>query len=448
MGAPPPTRLTRRALVLAAGGAAGCALPWQRTDPRAPLITPPVQTAVSYGPVRLRLVLGQEGHPPLDSAVHNMLAETGRTLGYTLDLFDAAQFAGSSAASDVGRQLLVGVQAGLPPDGLLLLGRQAQTPRLRAMGLIQEVSGLMRATRARLGAPPEVMERAHYVEGHWVAAPLYQRLIGHFVRSQAFTGDPENATASWIALGETVMRTGAWGIGPADTPDADAWCWSAIHGWGGALVDSGGARVTLASAETAAALEWLGNAFRGRTWPDLPDAAKDAAFVQGESAYIYTEGSAAATAGGALVTGPAGPAFRPRAVGGGAVWLLPRGAKAEAVERLWETLWQPERQRQLWSAGGGFALPAFEGQWSDAAVAAIPGQENLRRFRALQAFGGFVSDSGQAGKPTAASQAVEAGRLATRMVRAVLGGRSVADTVAAAQRDAEAIYREHAFPEA
>ena len=147
------------------------------------------------------------------------------------------------------------------------------------------------------------------------------------------------------------------------------------------------------------------------------------------------------------MTGPAGPAFRPRAVDGGAVWVLPRGAKAEEAERLWEGLWQPERQRRVWSAGTGFALPAYEGQWADTAVAALPQQESVRRFRGLLATGGFVSDSGQAGKPSAASQAVEAGRLAVRMVRAALGGRPIPDVLAAAQRDAEAIYREHAFPE-
>jgi hypothetical protein len=80
-------------------------------------------------------------------------------------------------------------------------------------------------------------------------------------------------------------------------------------------------------------------------------------------------------------------------------------------------------------------------------VAQLPGQESVRRFRALLAPGGFISDTGQLAKPTAASQAVESGRLAVRMVRAALAGRPVADALAAGQADAEAIYKEHAFPE-
>jgi hypothetical protein len=460
VGAPPLRGRSRRALLatLAAGaaggvGSAGCALPWQRTDPRAPLFTPPAQTPVSFGPTRLRLVLAREGHPPLDTAARDALLQVASELRYTLDLSDSHQFADGPEADDIIRQLLIGVQAGYPPDGVLLLGRQAQTARMQSMGLIQEVSGLMRGARTRLGATPEVAERAHFIGGNWLATPLYQRLIGHYVRLDGFARaglDAEAGTAAWEQLREAVPRAGGWGIGPADTADADAWCWSAIHAWGGALADKAGTRVTLASAETGAALEWLATTFRGAAWPDRTDAEKDAAYANGGAAYTYTEGSTALTAGGALVTGPVGPAgpgFRPRAVGGGAVWVLPRGAQAEAVERLWEALWQPERQRALWRAGGGFALPVFEGQWSDAAVAALPHQESVRRFRTLLAAGGFISDSGQAARPTAASQAVEAGRLAVRMVRAVLGGRAVPDVLAAAQRDAEAIYREHAFPE-
>lgn len=457
MGAPTLTytrrRRTRRALLAAlALGGAGCAFPWQSTDSRAPLFTPPAQTPVVFGPTRLRLVLAKEGHAPLDTAVHDSLVQVGRDHGYTLDLIDTVQFAGSSATSEIIRQLLIGVQAGYPPDGLLLLGRQAQAARMQTMGLIQEVSGLMRGARARFGASPEVAERAHFIEGNWLVAPLYQRAIGHYARTEAFARaglDPETATSTWEALRETAPRTGGWGIGPSDTADGDAWCWSAIHAWGGALVDKAGERVTLASAETRAALEWLAETLREFRRPDQADAEKDDSFAAGAGGYTYTEGSATlmSAAGGTLVTGPAGPAFRPRAVGGGAVWVLPRGAKAEEVERLWEGLWQQGHQRRLWGAGAGFALPVFESQWSDTSVAALPNQESVQRFRALLAFGGFVSDSGQSGKSTAASQAVEAGRLAVRMVRAALAGRPVVDVLAAAHRDAEAIYREHAFPE-
>jgi hypothetical protein len=134
-------------------------------------------------------------------------------------------------------------------------------------------------------------------------------------------------------------------------------------------------------------------------------------------------------------------------VGGGAVWLLPRGAPPDPCERLWEALFQPAVQRELWTAGGGFALPYFESHWSDPAISALPGQESVRRFRTLLAGGGFISDTGQAAKPGEASQAVESSRLAVRMVRAALAGRPISDTLTAGQVDAEVIHKEHAFPE-
>ncbi len=133
-------------------------------------------------------------------------------------------------------------------------------------------------------------------------------------------------------------------------------------------------------------------------------------------------------------------------VGGGAVWLLPRGAPPDPCERLWEALFQPASQRELWAAGGGFALPYFESHWSDPGVGALPAQENVRRFHTLLGTGGYVSDSGQLGKPSEASQAVESGRLAVRMVRALLAGRPIDDVLTAGQADTEAIYKEHAFP--
>ena len=444
--------MTRRAL-LASALTSGCALPWQQSDRRAPIITPPVQTAVRFGPTRLRLVLAREGHDTLDAAVRTALTNAARDLNYTLDLFDIAAFLPAGATtntSDIARQLLVAVQAGVPPSGLLLLGRQAQTVRLQEMGLLQEVSGLMRSARARWGQAPEVGERTHVVAGNWFAAPLYQRLIGHWVRPERFAEvglDPETATATFPDLRAAVARLGGrWGVGPDDTPEADAWCWSVIHAWGGALTERGGDRVTLASAQTGAALEWLAGTFREAR--PVPSDERPAAFAAGDVAYLYTEG--APPPRGVLVTGPGGPAgpgARPKMVGGGAVWLLPRGAAPDPAERLWEALFQPAVQRELWRAGAGFALPFFEGHWSDTAVAQLPSQESVRRFRALLAPGGFISDTGQLGKPTAASQAVEAGRLAVRMVRAVLAGQPVPDALAAGQADAEAIYKEHAFPE-
>ncbi|HEU5315557.1 MAG TPA: hypothetical protein VFX49_05565, partial [Chloroflexota bacterium] len=449
-GGPPPrlarplvgTALTRRALLLssAAVGAAGCAVPWQPRDPRAPIYVPPVTTPVRFGPTWLRLVLSQEGQPALDAAVRDAVTQAARSLDYKVDLFDLQNLvgpAGESSPGAIARRLLVTVQAGLPPDGVLLLGRQAQTARLQGMGLLQDVSGLMRTAKARAGALPEAIERQHFLRGTWFAAPLYQRLTGHRVRADVFARaglDPETATATLGDLRASIDRLGmGWGVAPEDTADADAWCWGVIHAFGGALADRSGERVTLASPQTAAALEWLVAAFRA-----LPGA-------RGDAPYVYTEGSP--PAGASLVSGPAGPAQRPRAVGGGAVWVLPRGAPPDPVERLWEALLQPDVQRRLWGAGAGFALPVFEGQWSDPAVAALPDQESVRRYRALLAPGGFISHAGQAGDPTPAAQVVEAARLGVRMVRAALGGRPIAEVLAAALGDAEAIYREHAFPE-
>jgi hypothetical protein len=337
--------LSRRALLLsgatALGGTAvtaGCAVPWQPRDTRAPIYVPPAQTPVSFGPTRLRLVLAQEGHAGLDAAVRDAINQAGRGLGYVVDLLDLPSFVGNGAAADQGniaRQLLIAVQAGVAPDGVLLIGRQAQTARLQEMGLLQDVSGLMRTAKARAGALPEAIERVHFLQGRWFAAPLYQRLTGHWVRGEVFTRaglDPEVATETFDGLRAALARLGGWGMRPDDTPEADAWCWGVIHAWGGVLTDRAGERVTLVSAQTAAALDWMVAAFG-----ELPESV-------GNAPYGYTEGSA--PPGATLVTGPAGPAARPRMVGGGAVWLLPRGAPPDPPERLWEALLQPDAQRR------------------------------------------------------------------------------------------------------
>jgi len=463
-------RPTRRALLGAALasaggiGVAGCALPWQTRDRRAPLLPAPASTPVRFGPVRLRLVLAQEGLASLDTEVRAAVESSARELGYTVEVQDAASFGGVDREAGVGRQLLTEVQAGLPPDGMLLFGRQAQTVRWQAMGVLQDVSALMRSARSRYGAAPEVAERVHRVAGNWFAVPLYQRLVGHWIY-------PGVDASSLLSLRDSFAGAGGkWGIGPADTEDVDGWCWNAIHAWGGTLAERSGERVTLASAETAAALAWLASTFSDPAWRDAvhpgvaewSDAQKNHAFVAGETAYTYTErGLPQMPPAGAgkvtplLVPAPASPVgpvstggttVRPRAVGGGAAWLLPRGAKAEPVERLWEALLRPEVQRRLWAAGAGFALPAFESGWSDPAVGALPNQESVRPYREQLATGGFVSYVGQGGPETGASQAVRAARLAARMLGAVARGRSVSEVLADATADAVAVYREHGLP--
>ena len=467
---------TRRALLGAAlasisgAGFAGCALPWQTRDRRAPLLPSPMATPVRFGPVRLRLVLAQEGLAPLDTEVRRAVESSARELGYAVEVQDAASFGGVEREAGVGHQLLTTVQAGLPPDGMLLFGRQAQTVRWQALGFLQEVSALMRSARSRSGAAPEVAERMHMVAGNWFAAPLYQRLVGHWISPGVDASSMPSLRDSLAGAPRTTGREGAWGIGPADTEDVDSWCWNAIHAWGGALADRSGERVTLASAETAAAIEWLAATFRDSPWREAvhPDAAqwsdaqKNDAFASGATAYTCTERALPqgqpAEAGKsppllapapASPTGPAGSGgstVRPRAVGGGAVWLLPRGASAESVERVWEALLRPETQRRLWAVGAGFALPAFEGGWSDPAVGMLPNQESVRRYREQLSTGGFVSYVGQGGPETGASQAVRAARLAARMLVAVVRGRTVSEVLADANADAVAVYKEHGLP--
>ncbi len=238
-----PTR--RTVLSAAAALGVGCALPWQRTDSRAPVVYLPAATPVRAA--RLRLVLAREGLAPLDGAVRQVVEQGARELGFTVEVQDDASFVGGGPAprgapdgNAVTQRLLVAVQAGTPPDGVLLLGRQAQTMRLQGMGLVQEVSALMRAARARHGAAPEAAERVHVLAGSWFAVPFYQRLVGHFVQPEAFAEaglDPEREGASLIGIREALRRVArpaegawGWGIGPADTADVDAWCWSVIHG--------------------------------------------------------------------------------------------------------------------------------------------------------------------------------------------------------------------------
>jgi hypothetical protein len=135
-------------------------------------------------------------------------------------------------------------------------------------------------------------------------------------------------------------------------------------------------------------------------------------------------------------------------VGGGAAWLLPRGATPAATERFLEALLEVARQRPLWGAGGRFALPGYLGGWDDPALAAAPWAPAAALFRAELDLDGdaFVSASGNGGPETGAAQAVGTLRFGAGMLRAVLAGRPAAAAVAEAHARAAALYRSFGLP--
>ncbi|MGH2367232.1 MAG: hypothetical protein ACRDI2_03455, partial [Chloroflexota bacterium] len=361
----------------------------------------------------------------------------------------------------------------------------AQAARLDAMGLVQDVSGLMRRTVQRFGGVPSVTKPLYVVAGGWLAVPQYQRLVGHQIGEPVLrlAGIDPDGKIDYPTLRRALSdiskttpdRRGVpvvasprpWGIGAAETPDVDAWCWGVIHAWGGGLADRHGERVALASPETVAALEWLAATLSERPWRDAvhpeagswTDAEKNAAFVSGATAYTFTEQALVPTESRSPGTGegdsradavylrtPAGPVERPRAIGGGAAWFLPRGAPPEPVERLLEALLEPTIQRRLWQAGGGFALPAYLAGWDDPVLASLPDFRNAQRFRNELTNGGFLSATGNSGPETAASQAIGDAGLGIGMLRAVLAGRPAREVVAEAQQQATQLFRDYGLP--
>jgi multiple sugar transport system substrate-binding protein len=473
---------TRRALLGAAtaGVAAACAPPWGAAEPaigRAISLARP--TPVRFGPVRLRLAVATEGLASLDSAIQATITEAAGQLGVAVELETVEQLANGGAASDavdanaLAQRLLVAVQAGVPPDAVLLAGHLVQTARLQAMSVAQDVSAMMRDLVRRFGRPPYVTEQLHVVAGNWFALPYYQRLTGHWLRESPVrtAGIDPGALSSFEALraglATLVQATpglAPWGIDAADTPDVDAWCWSVIHAWGGALADQKGERVTLETPATMEALSWLGETLRGDRWRRIvppgaaawTDVQKNAAFVAGQTAYTYTQrplGFVSGEAGGQpgplpdarLVPALAGPTRQPLAAGGGAAWILPRGGQTDVAEALLAAMLDLGRQRRLWQAGG-FALPGYGTGWDDATLAILPDAANARRFRDAIAGGARASAPGNDGPQTAAAQAIAAGRLAARMLRAVLSGRAPAAVVAEATRESVQLFRDFGLP--
>jgi hypothetical protein len=116
------------------------------------------------------------------------------------------------------------------------------------------------------------------------------------------------------------------------------------------------------------------------------------------------------------------------------------------VERFLEAALAPEAQRRLWQAGGGFALPAYNAGWDDAALGGLPLAPAARRFHDELTSGGFASATGNAGPETAASQALGEARLGARMLRAVIAGRPAGEVVADAEQVAIQVFRDHGLP--
>ena len=270
-------RPTRRRLLATPGaltlGAAGCVPPWAPAAPAAGTEAPSSGARPDARPPRrLRLVLSPEGLPALDEALRRAIAGAAGAIGVTAEVQEMAPFlggppaVGAEPAEAIAHRLLVAVQAGTPPDALLLLGREAQVARLQSQGLLLDVSGLMRRVGRRQGGPLAVSETLHVVAGKWFAVPWYQRLVGHWVREPVLRagGLRRDGEVTYAALRQALDGAGAegasvapWGIGGADTADVDAWCWGAIHAWGGGLADRKGERVNLDTPQTVGALEWL-----------------------------------------------------------------------------------------------------------------------------------------------------------------------------------------------
>ncbi|HEX2514265.1 MAG TPA: hypothetical protein VH257_06130 [Chloroflexota bacterium] len=460
-------------------GAAGCVPPWAPAAPAAGKGAPSSGARpAARPPRRLRLVLSPEGLPALDEALRRAIAGAAGAIGATAEVQEMAPFLGGppavgvEPAEAIAHRLLVAVQAGTPPDALLLLGREAQVARLQSQGLLLDVSGLMRRVGRRQGEPLAVSETLHVVAGKWFAVPWYQRLVGHWVREPVLhagglrgDGEVTYAALRQALAGAEGASVAPWGIGGADTADVDAWCWGAIHAWGGGLADRKGERVNLDTPQTVGALEWLAETL-SMTSSIHPaaggwgDGEKNRAFERGETAYTYSERAIAQGPGGppggagvdpaeaVSLRTLAGPVARPRAVGGGGAWLVPRGGAAEATERLLEALLDLALQRPLWVAGGRFALPAYLGGWDDPAITGAPWAEPARRFRAENDLDGdaFVSAAGNGGPETGAAQAIGALRFGAGMLRAVLAGRPAPDVVAETQRRAVQLYRTFGLP--
>ena len=496
----PHTRRSFIASLSLAAAATACAAPWSQPAERLRVVSLPSPTPVRYATPVLRVVLPSEGIAALDGAVAQVVDEATQRIGARLETQSLDAFA---AGDSVAHRLLVAVQAGVPPDALLLMGRQAQTARFHAMELTQDVSALLRPQWRRFGPNPKVTELWCAVAGSWHGAPYYQRLVGHWVRpallrqagqagvdlaaSTGETDDPSTAgptyaqlaqliqaPASQSAAGALGMALGfwSWGIGAADTPDADAWVWTVINAWGGGLADLKGERINLDTPETAAALEWLAMAIRegvrsGRVPPQhgaWTDADKNAALLRGMSAYSYTERllDRASVAGGpasagsvAYLPGPRGPVSRPHVAGPGAVWYVPRGAQSGLALPVIEQVLAPEQQARVWAAAPGQALPAFQQGWDDPSLhaaltqaAAPPGAAlDARRFRQeLDAGGGFYSATGNGGPETPPSQALSDEHLGAAMLRQVVAGRPARDVTAEAAAAAAAVYRAYGFP--
>jgi multiple sugar transport system substrate-binding protein len=419
----------------------------------------------------LRVVQTRDFHPDHNAFVEQKIRDFAAEKGYTLDHSYVEGYAGSG---NIVQKLTAAVQANDAPDVMTHTLRPAQ---LRFLGIIDEVDDLQKSLIGDLGDPLPAMKRLAYLDDQWWSVGHFSRAGGYWARANPFKDagfDIRNDLGTFDAMREAALKASrpdqehwGWGISANRSGDGETTVRNAVMFAGGQLVDETGQKVVLNTEpyrqHAITGLTWLKEIYTDPKWqPMVPtgvnswtDPSNNEAYLGGKVFFTNNAGTLFAKAvfdknpvanDTYLLSSPKGPGSAGRSLQGadGMRWFIFKGARnREGAEGLIRYMLGQDVQRQIFKTSTGYAYPAYEWGWDDAAIADNQYAQHVTPVWKEIAFDPSGYTQGEwPGPPTPWTASLESSNFWTDMFGEVLGGKPVPEALANAHDRAVRVFKE------
>lgn len=225
-----------------------------------PAITPPAPPKGGT----ITILHRPEFFPELEQQLRKTVEGYVKSQGYEPDL----SIVGNQAVGEFAAKMEAAVQAGNPPD---LVYYFLSLPQLHELGLLTDVSDVVEELIGKYGdVVPANAARLARFDGKWMSVPFVATSGAWFVRKDVADAagvdltqydtlqDPLDAA---VKMSDPSKQMYGWGLTVNASGDGDSSTLTAIHAFGGRLVDETGQKVTFNSPETVAGVQWLADIY-------------------------------------------------------------------------------------------------------------------------------------------------------------------------------------------